>query len=269
VSATTAPRRAVRGKYRCRSARGRAKTTSWNVGGFGGYSDGRGRLAHPPCRYHAAHGCALGARTGSSPWGLRTTPINRATRLAKTNRNRQGQRNNVPFPHRRTLLHRIGEMRKLYLHRLSGPAAGVPALRGRSCARRSRNDFGGVLPCGQHPASGPAPPWSLGYRLRLSSPSLPPAPLPRTPAGRFTSTVGRTRPPRPHRPRRRMDARQWPSRGRIPVRNDERPGRTAPLLRDLWSVQVARAAGGVRSGGAGMMLAEALISTGQPPTGGR
>jgi hypothetical protein len=61
-----------------------------------------------------------------------------------------------------------------------------------TCARRSRNDFGGVLPCGQHPASGPAPPWSLGYRLRLSSPSLLPAPLPRTlPAGSHPHWVGR------------------------------------------------------------------------------
>jgi hypothetical protein len=41
---SSAPSRAVRGKYRCRSARGRAKTTSWNVGGYGGYSDGRGRF---------------------------------------------------------------------------------------------------------------------------------------------------------------------------------------------------------------------------------
>jgi hypothetical protein len=56
-----------------------------------------GRVAHPPCRYHAAHGCALWARTGGSPWGLRTCPINRASRLAKGDRNRQGRTNDVPL----------------------------------------------------------------------------------------------------------------------------------------------------------------------------
>lgn len=50
-----------RGKYRCRNARRRAKTTSWGAGGWGTLRWAR-RLAHLSCRQDAGHGCApLGA----------------------------------------------------------------------------------------------------------------------------------------------------------------------------------------------------------------
>jgi hypothetical protein len=97
------------------------------------------------------------APTGGSPWGLRTCPINRARRLAKTNRNRQGPTNNVPFPRGRTLWHPIGNMRGLYLHRLCGrraplgrpgrrPCAAGPATISAGCCRADSTP-----PAGRHP----------------------------------------------------------------------------------------------------------------------
>jgi hypothetical protein len=61
--------------------------------------------------------------------GVANLSDQRASRLAKRNRNRQGPINNVPFPRARTLWDRIGEMRRLYLGRLRGLEFGVPAGR--------------------------------------------------------------------------------------------------------------------------------------------
>ena len=122
----TAPSRAVWGSTDAGAHDGVPKQPPGMSGDMGEYSDGRGRVAHPPCRYHAAHGCAYLARTGGSPWGLRTCPINRARRVAKRNRNRQGPTNNVPFPRGRTLWHPFGEMRRLRPGRLRRPDGPIP-----------------------------------------------------------------------------------------------------------------------------------------------
>src|SRR6266508_1434743 len=122
----TAPRRAVRGKYRCRSARRRAKTTSWNMGDPGDIQMGTGGWPI----LHAATTQRMDAPGGRGPAvhrGGANLSDQRASRLAKRNRNRQGPINNVPFPRARTLGDRIGEMRRLYLGRLRDLEFGVPA----------------------------------------------------------------------------------------------------------------------------------------------
>jgi hypothetical protein len=102
-------------------------------GDMGEYSDGRGRVAHPPCRYHAAHGCALWARTGGSPWGLRTCPINRASRVAKASRNRQARTNIVLFLRRARYRPRSGKYAACSL-----PHARAGSVLGRSRAAGSQ-----------------------------------------------------------------------------------------------------------------------------------
>jgi hypothetical protein len=67
-------------------------------GDMGEYSDGRGRAAPSSMPLpRSAWFAPFWARTGGSPWGLRTCPINRTSRVAKANRNRQARTNNVPF----------------------------------------------------------------------------------------------------------------------------------------------------------------------------
>jgi hypothetical protein len=132
----TAPSRAVWGSTDAGAHDGVPKQPPGMSGDMGEYSDGRGRVAHPPCRYHAAHGCALWARTGGSPWGLRTCPINRvnrASRVAKASRNRQARTNIVLFLRRARYRQRSGKYAACSL-----PHARAGSVPGRSRAAGSQ-----------------------------------------------------------------------------------------------------------------------------------
>ena len=217
-------------------------------GGLGGYSDGHGRVAHPPCRYHAAHGCALGGADRRFTVGVANLSDQRASRLAKKNRNRQDPINNVPFPRSRTLWHPIGEMRRLYLGRLRGLEFGVPA--GRPTMRmlaQKRFRRGAAV--------------RTAPRQRADTPQVA---RPPTPAEHAQPHVGPPAedPCRPvHHPPQTVDTKPTPDPASLPggrgaMASEARMGvaavgrlsRTAPDLRDLWTVQATRAGSGLRKG---------------------
>jgi hypothetical protein len=114
VGDTTAWRKVLcHGEYRCRGARGRAKATSWNAGGFGGYSNGRGGSARFPRRLDAGHRCAPLGGGPAVHSGGRTLPSTVANTLPRRNRNRQAGTNYVPFFSSAHAIAPIGEMRGL------------------------------------------------------------------------------------------------------------------------------------------------------------
>src|SRR6266511_1505439 len=87
--------------------------------------------------------------------------------------------------------------------------------------------------------------WSLVFPL--STPSLTSAPLPRTPAGRFTIHRGRwNTKPTPDPASVPGGRAAMASEARMAVAGAGRLGRTAPDLRDLWTVQATRAGSGLR-----------------------
>src|SRR6266540_259721 len=89
--------------------------------------------------------------------------------------------------------------------------------------------------------------WAADHRRRLSTPSLTSAPLPRTPAGRFTIHRGRwNTKPTPDPASVPGGRAAMASEARMAVAGAGRLGRTAPDLRDLWTVQATRAGSGLR-----------------------
>jgi hypothetical protein len=110
VGDTTAWRKVLcHGEYRCRGARGRAKATSWNAGGFGGYSNGRGGSARFPRRLDAGHRCAPLGGGPAVHSGGRTLPSTVANTLPRRNRNRQAGRIMSLSFRPRTLSHPSGK----------------------------------------------------------------------------------------------------------------------------------------------------------------
>lgn len=82
------------------------------LGDMGGVGESDGRWGCPsPCRYHAAHECALcGTDRRFDRWGSRTCPVHRGGRVAKANPCRQAGTNSVPLLPSRTLSCLIGEI---------------------------------------------------------------------------------------------------------------------------------------------------------------